>query len=230
MAKRISQLNELMILDGSEDIPVVKDGQNFRIKTSLVQSSVTKASIGLSEVDNTSDANKPISNATQSALNTKAATVHTHTAGDITGLTQALAEKANTVHGHALTDISGLQTALDGKANALHAHDASNISGLGELLLAKSDVGHTHTRDQISGLNANLADLQSQINFKANSVHGHNISEISGLGLVLDSKANVIHTHVDLDVEMPGLQVYVQQAIAANGGALATVIYDRNEW
>ena len=46
--------------------------------------SVTAAQVGLGNVDNTSDANKPISTATQTALNGKANTSHTHAAGDIT--------------------------------------------------------------------------------------------------------------------------------------------------
>lgn len=45
---------------------------------------VTKTQVGLDQVDNTSDASKPISNATQTALNGKANTVHTHLATEIT--------------------------------------------------------------------------------------------------------------------------------------------------
>ena len=52
---------------------------------------VTKAQVGLGNVDNTSDANKPISTATQTALNGKANTSHTHAAGDITSGTLAVA-------------------------------------------------------------------------------------------------------------------------------------------
>lgn len=44
----------------------------------------TKANVGLGNVDNTSDINKPISTAVQTALNGKANTVHTHSATDIT--------------------------------------------------------------------------------------------------------------------------------------------------
>ena len=40
--------------------------------------SVTKAQVGLGNVDNTSDANKPISTATQTALNGKSNTNHNH--------------------------------------------------------------------------------------------------------------------------------------------------------
>lgn len=42
-----------------------------------------KSSVGLSNVDNTADASKPVSAATQTALNGKANTTHTHDAADI---------------------------------------------------------------------------------------------------------------------------------------------------
>lgn len=45
---------------------------------------LAKADVGLGNVDNTSDASKPISTATQTALDGKAATSHTHAAGDVT--------------------------------------------------------------------------------------------------------------------------------------------------
>lgn len=54
---------------------------------------LAKADVGLSNVDNTSDASKPVSSATQTALD----------------------GKANTSHSHAIADTTGLQTALDGK-------------------------------------------------------------------------------------------------------------------
>lgn len=70
----------------------------------------TKAQVGLSNVDNTSDANKPVSTATQTALD----------------------GKANTVHSHVISDVTGLQTALDGKeasgtaSSAISAHVAAS--------------------------------------------------------------------------------------------------------
>lgn len=45
---------------------------------------ITKSTVGLSNVDNTSDAAKPISTATQTALNGKANTAHTHSIADLT--------------------------------------------------------------------------------------------------------------------------------------------------
>ena len=58
--------------------------------------SYTKTDVGLGSVDNTSDADKPISTAMQTALNGKqvagsyAAATHTHTVADVTGLQAAL--------------------------------------------------------------------------------------------------------------------------------------------
>lgn len=53
-------------------------------------STLSKSSVGLSNVDNTSDANKPVSTATQAALDTKAASSHTHPTSDITSFTEAV--------------------------------------------------------------------------------------------------------------------------------------------
>lgn len=52
-----------------------------QLKTDLA---LVKGDVGLGNVDNTSDANKPVSTATQTALNGKANSSHTHTTADIT--------------------------------------------------------------------------------------------------------------------------------------------------
>ena len=57
---------------------------------------LVKADVGLGNVDNTSDAAKPVSTATQTALN----------------------GKANTAHSHAIADVAGLETALDRESPA----------------------------------------------------------------------------------------------------------------
>ena len=88
---------------------------------------LAKADIGLGNVDNTEDAAKPVSNATQASLD----------------------GKANTAHSHAIDAVSGLQTALDGKAAVSHAHEISSINGLSEALAGAGDdsiwfYGHVH--------------------------------------------------------------------------------------
>lgn len=61
---------------------------------------LTKSDVGLSNVDNTSDANKPISTAVQAALDGK----------------QAAGSYAAAVHTHVIANVTGLQAALDSKA------------------------------------------------------------------------------------------------------------------
>lgn len=55
----------------TSDIDAVQTNLETHINNKSNPHEVTKAQVGLSEVDNTSDANKPISNATQTALNSK---------------------------------------------------------------------------------------------------------------------------------------------------------------
>jgi hypothetical protein len=76
-----------------------------QVKTDLA---ITKSDVGLGNVDNTSDANKPISTATQTALDGKAATSHTHTAANVTDFTASVDARINTV-----LDTAGAGTALD---------------------------------------------------------------------------------------------------------------------
>lgn len=51
---------------------------NRTIAELLIDLNLTKTSVGLSNADNTSDVNKPISTATQTALNAKSDTTHSH--------------------------------------------------------------------------------------------------------------------------------------------------------
>ncbi len=65
--------------------------------TSWNPHNVTKTDVWLSNVDNTSDLNKPISTATQTALNWKASTTHTHNISDTTWLQTALDWKISNI-------------------------------------------------------------------------------------------------------------------------------------
>jgi len=89
----------------------------------------TKADVGLGNVDNTSDANKPISAAQQTALNSKSDDGHQHEISDVDGLGQTLAGKSDTGHSHSISDVTNLQSSLNNKANAGHAHSLGELTG-----------------------------------------------------------------------------------------------------
>lgn len=105
---------------------------------------VTKSQVGLGNVDNTSDINKPISTATQTALDTKQNTI-TGGASTITF--------SNLTSGRVLT---------------------SNNSGK----VVASDV----TSTELGYLDGVTANVQTQLNSKANSSHTHNYAGSSSAG------------------------------------------------
>lgn len=109
---------------------------------------IGKSDVGLGNVDNTSDANKPISSATQTALNGKAATSHTHTASQVTDFSTAAdaritAQKA-TADGIATLDsgtkipIAQIPTGTTSTTVSLgnHTHSAATTAAAGFTTLA----------------------------------------------------------------------------------------------
>ena len=90
---------------------------------------VTKAMVGLGNVDNTSDANKPISSATQTALNNIQSEIDNLSIYDITLLEATLDSKAALVHTHSVSDVTGLQTALDAKADSINPELVVQVTG-----------------------------------------------------------------------------------------------------
>jgi hypothetical protein len=104
-------------------------------------SGITKSMVGLGNVDNTSDTNKPVS-AAQSAAD---AAVQNLAASDATtkaNAAQAFAvQRANHTGTQAISTVDGLQTALDGKAATTHSHAISDVTGLQTVLDGKQASG-----------------------------------------------------------------------------------------
>lgn len=73
--QKISDMPDASSLSGAEVVPVVQSGANRKVSFSTlltwVKSQFTKSDVGLGNVDNTSDANKPVSTAQQTAINGK---------------------------------------------------------------------------------------------------------------------------------------------------------------
>lgn len=155
---------------------------------------ITKTMVNLSNVDNTSDADKPISTATQAALDAKQDTIAD---GDLTiaktsGLQTALDSKQDTIADGDLTiaKTSGLQTALDAKQETIVDGDLTiaKTSGLQTALDAKQDtiVDGDLTIAKTSG-------LQTAIDSKQDTIADDDltIAKTSGLQTELDSKVGL---------------------------------------
>ena len=78
---------KLVIIDGQiEELTDTYNAANEHINSTNNPHGVTKAQVGLGNVDNTSDANKPISTATQAALDKKANQATTYTKTEVDNL------------------------------------------------------------------------------------------------------------------------------------------------
>lgn len=79
MGIKISELPS-GVAEQNSVVPVTNQADTETVKVTLmsIASLATKQTVGLSNVDNTSDANKPVSTAVQAALNLKASSTHNH--------------------------------------------------------------------------------------------------------------------------------------------------------
>jgi hypothetical protein len=96
---------------------------------------ITKSDVGLSNVDNTSDASKPISTATQTALNLKADTSAVNAADS--SLQSQINNKADS------STVSALSATVSGKADssALTAHTSgSSVHGVSGAVMGTTDT------------------------------------------------------------------------------------------
>ena len=140
---------------------------------------------------------------------------HNHLVAEIEGLQAELDGKANVVHTHLISDVTGLQASLDskaddadllGKADSIHRHDWAEIDG--KPLTFVPEV-HTHAWVDITGKPTTFApdahthnwgEIQQKPTTFTPSAHNHVISEVTGLQLALDSKAEEVHTHTKADI------------------------------
>lgn len=132
----------------------------------------SKADIDLGNVDNTSDADKPVSNATQQALNNKANSSDVYTKSETDGLLNNKAN-ANDVYSKTKTD-----ELLNNKANASDVYTKSETDGLLNDKANKSDVYTKSEAD--AGLNKPLYNLGYYDTITTNSDGTYTITRQTG--------------------------------------------------
>jgi hypothetical protein len=132
---------------------------------------ITKAMVGLGNVDNTSDIDKPVSTATQTALDVKANTADVNTA---LSLKEDKLNKSIDVTTDAASDtkypsVKSIKTYVDAQVAGATIADATSIVK-GKILLA-GDLGGTATAPTVPGLalKANASDVTTALAAKANT-------------------------------------------------------------
>jgi hypothetical protein len=174
--------------------------------TGATTAAAARTNLGLGNLDNTSDANKPISTATQNALATKA------NASEVTttlGLKEDVSNKANTPLGMSTTlypTQNAVKTYVDAQIAAATIADAG-ASTKGKIQLA-GDLAGTAAAPTVPGLalKADAAAVTSALNLKANT------AEVS---TALGAKANASEVTTALAQKLDQSKVGVANGVAS---------------
>ena len=151
--------------------------------------------VGLGNVDNTSDANKPISNETQNALDTKADKTITYTKNDVDQKISNLIASAP----DALNTLNELAQAL--------ANDPSYVATVVNQLAQKADKSTTYTKTEANDLlsaKANQSttytktEVDNALSAKANQSTTYTKTEADN---ALSAKANQLTTYTKTEVD-----------------------------
>lgn len=185
---------------------------------------VTKTQVGLGNVDNTSDANKPVSTAQQAAINTAKQDV-------ISGYTTADGELQQQINAHA-TAITNLEDGVD-SINGKIPTNASTTN----LLVSTSQL-NTEIQDVRADFMADDAALQTQISGQATTIAGIQ-DDITGINSKISASASSTNklvsaselsaTEQDIRADMNEADSQLQTQITAQAGSITTLRNDTDD-
>jgi hypothetical protein len=124
---------------------------------------LVKADVGLGNVDNTTDAAKPVSTAQQTALNLKANLASPTFTGTVAGITKAMVGLTNVDNtaDTAKPVSTAQQTALDLKANLASPTFTGTVAGITKAMVGLANVDNTaDTAKPVSTAQATADDLR----------------------------------------------------------------------
>ena len=189
----------------------VVDGNDYFVALSTLLALVTKASIGLSNVNNTSDEDKPVSAATRQALDSYNEEISLGFQAIPSIITDALASYVTTAQLQAA--INGINQILDGKTTpqqvntivqgtidpivqSIQQHSAQ-ISDLQNLVDNLSQTGQGDvTTAQLNQVIGRVAALEQGLTNLSDSFssHTHSANSISGLQAYVENIVNSMST------------------------------------
>jgi hypothetical protein len=149
---------------------------------------LTKSSVGLGNVDNTSDANKPVSTATQSALDLKANLANPTFTGTVAGITKSMVGLGNVDN---TTDANkpvstATQTALDTKLNL----SGGTLTGALTLSGAPTSDLHAATKQYVDGIAAGINFHQPVVAATTGNLAGTYNNGTDGVGATITAASN----------------------------------------
>lgn len=189
----------VVVLDPT-DIGAATSAQGAKADTAVQPAGLSKSAVGLSNVDNTSDSNKPVSTATQTALNLKAPLANPAFTGTVTGITSTMVGLGNVTNtSDANKPVStAQQTALNLKINTASTFTNNLTSGTNASITQDVAVTPTANTTQVPighrvQLNYNstfnvttggyMLGFESVLNTQGTGTHDKMVGNLSQLNL-----------------------------------------------
>ena len=207
--------------DQAETDAIATAGTAADSKVSTAIAALTKSSVGLANVDNTSDTSKPVSTATQTALDLKANLNGPTFTGTVSGITKSmvgLGSVDNTADS-AKPVSTATQTALDAKL----ALAGGTMTGA--LILSGAPTSDLHAATKIY-----VDNVTAGINFHE-SVHAASVSNLStiynngtsGVGATLTADTNRAFSTLDGESVVVGQRVLIKNQTDSKQNGIYTL-------
>ena len=251
MAKNVLQLNELAQASALAQVYVVYNAQDFRMSLQTLLSLVSATSLGLDKVNNTSDLEKPVSQAMTIALSDKADKSDVVSKATFEALVQSMGtyislETLNTaikgitdqLNGYATTDyvaeaVNDALLTVAGTIDALTKNVQSNTAAITSLQESmKTTVVEKTLTDAIAASKNEIVALMGQQTQSFNETIGQLSTRIDALDqsmgqlqTAMSDKADKVHSHSATDIS--DLEAIVKDLV---GTATGEVTIGSTEW
>ena len=110
-----------------------------------------------------------------------AAATHTHSTGDVTGLSSALDGKANSTHTHSTGDVTGLQSALDSMLKVVASLPSASSDVVGKCYLNLAD-SHIYTGEAAASPTGTLVPKFTGMDYTIDGIDNQQFLYSSGSG------------------------------------------------
>ena len=183
-------------------------------------SGVTKAMVGLANVDNTSDADKPVSTAAQTALDLKAPKANaTFTGTVVLPSTTSIGNVSATELGYVDGVTSAIQTQIDSKL----ALTGGTMTGALTLSGAPTSDLHAATKQYVDNVTAGINFHEAVHAASVNNLAANYSNGTSGVGATLTADTNRAFTQIDGESVVVGQRVLVKNQTDAKQNGIYTL-------
>ena len=206
--------------DTAEADAITAAGTAADTKISTAVAALTKSSVGLVNVDNTSDANKPVSSATQTALDAKAPLAGPTFTGTVAlPSTTSIGNVSSTELGY----LDGVTSSVQTQLTARLPLSGGTMTGALTLSGAPTSDLHAATKLYVDNVTAGINFHESVHAASVNSLAANYSNGTSGVGATLTADTNRAFAVLDGETVVLGERVLVKNQTDAKQNGIYTL-------